>query len=277
MSETQIGFIGGGNMAASLIGGLVADGWDTNAIHVSDTDSERLAHLHERFSIQTHQDNETTVKSADVLVLAIKPQLMGDIMSPLADAISKKGPLLISIAAGITMTDLSRWCGDYKTIVRSMPNTPALVQSGATGLYADPSVSDDQRALAETVMRAVGLALWVENESQIDAVTAVSGSGPAYFFYIMEIMEQAGIDLGLSPENARLLTLQTAFGASKMALESSDNPAILRQKVTSPGGTTERALSILEQGDLKKLFSQALTGAYERSQELAKILGQKHE
>lgn len=277
MSETQIGFIGGGNMAASLIGGLVTDGWDTNAIHVSDPDSERLAYLHERFAIQTHQDNNATVNAADVLVLAIKPQLMADIMSPLADSISTKQPLLISIAAGITLANLSRWCGGYKTIVRSMPNTPALVQSGATGLYADPSVNTGQRDLAETVMRAVGLTLWVENESQIDAVTAISGSGPAYFFYIMEAIEQAGVNLGLSTENARLLTLQTAFGASKMALESPDNPEILRQKVTSPGGTTERALSILDQGDLKKLFSQALSGAYERSQELANILGQKHE
>ena len=277
MSETQIGFIGGGNMATSLIGGLVTDGWDTNAIHVSDPDSERLAYLHERFAIQTHQDNRATVNAADVLVLAIKPQLMADIMSPLADSISTKQPLLLSIAAGITLTNLSRWCGGYKTIVRSMPNTPALVQSGATGLYADPSVNADQRDLAETVMRAVGLTLWVENESQIDAVTAISGSGPAYFFYIMEAIEQAGVNLGLSTENARLLTLQTAFGASKMALESPDNPEILRQKVTSPGGTTERALSILEQGDLKKLFNQALSGAYERSQELANILGQKHE
>jgi len=277
MSETQIGFIGGGNMAASLIGGLVTDGWDTNAIHVSDPDSERLAYLHERFSIHTHQDNSATVKAVDVLVLAIKPQLMAEIMLPLADDISTKKPLLISIAAGITLANLSQWCGGYKTIVRSMPNTPSLVQSGATGLYADPSVNDSQHDLAETVMRAVGLTLWVENESQIDAVTAISGSGPAYFFYIMEAIEQAGVNLGLSTENARLLTLQTAFGASKMALESSDSPEILRQKVTSPGGTTERALSILEQGDLKKLFDQALSSAYERSQELANILGQKHE
>jgi pyrroline-5-carboxylate reductase len=156
-----------------------------------------------------------------------------------------------------------------------MPNTPALVQSSATALYADPSVDAAGRDLAETIMRAVGLTLWVDSEAQIDAVTAVSGSGPAYFFYIMEAIEEAAINLGLSAQNARLLTLQTAFGAAKMALESPDEPQILRQKVSSPGGTTERALTELQQGDLKALFNQAIKAACERSQELAKQLGQQ--
>lgn len=277
MSDTQIGFIGGGNMAASLIGGLVADGWDSQTIHVSDPDQARLNYLQEHFSIKGYTDNQTMLTQTSVVVLAIKPQLMAETVAPLAATITKQQPLLISIAAGISIDNLSRWCAGYKTIVRCMPNTPALVQSGATGLYADATVNSPQRDLAETIMRAVGLTLWVDNEAQIDAVTALSGSGPAYFFYVMEAIEQAGLDLGLSAENARLLTLQTAFGASKMALESSDGPQSLRQKVTSPGGTTERALNILEQGDLKPLFIEALSGAYERAQELASILGQAHE
>lgn len=277
MSDTQIGFIGGGNMAASLIGGLIADGWDSQTIHVSDPDTARLNHLQERFSLKTYSDNQAMLAHTSVVVLAVKPQLMAETIAPLASTISKQQPLLISVAAGISINNLSRWCADYKTIVRCMPNTPALVQSGATGLYADPAVNAQQRDLAETIMRAVGLTLWVDNEAQIDAVTALSGSGPAYFFYVMEAMEQAGVNLGLSADNARLLTLQTAFGASKMALESSDGPQSLREKVTSPGGTTERALNILQQGDLVQLFNEALSGAYERSQELASILGQTHE
>lgn len=277
MSDTQIGFIGGGNMAASLIGGLIADGWDSQTIHVSDPDTARLNHLQERFSLKTYSDNQAMLAHTSVVVLAVKPQLMAETIAPLATTISKQQTLLISVAAGISINNLSRWCADYKTIVRCMPNTPALVQSGATGLYADPAVNAQQRDLAETIMRAVGLTLWVDNEAQIDAVTALSGSGPAYFFYVMEAMEQAGVNLGLSADNARLLTLQTAFGASKMALESSDGPQSLREKVTSPGGTTERALNILQQGDLVQLFNEALSGAYERSQELASILGQTHE
>jgi pyrroline-5-carboxylate reductase len=275
MNTTQIGFIGGGNMAASLIGGLIADGWPADKIHVSDPDHGRRELLHSRFSVHSHDDNIATVQATDVLVLAVKPQSMSAVVRPLAAAIAQKQALLITIAAGINLTDLSRWCGDYTRLVRSMPNTPALVQSSATALYADPSVDAAGRDLAETIMRAVGLTLWVDSEEQIDAVTALSGSGPAYFFYIMEAIEEAGIGLGLSAKNARLLTLQTAFGAAKMALESADDPQTLRQKVTSPGGTTERALSELQQGDLKALLNQAIKAACERSQELAKELGQQ--
>jgi len=275
MSNIQIGFIGGGNMAASLIGGLIADGWLASNIHVSDPDQARRQHLGDLFAIQTHADNAATVQAANVLLLAVKPQMMADVISPLAEDIARKQPLIITIAAGIRLSDLSRWCNGYTRLVRSMPNTPALLQCGATALYADPSVNAESRDLAETIMRAVGLTLWLENEDQINAVTAVSGSGPAYFFYIMEAMEQAGIDLGLSAETARLLTLQTAFGAAKMALESNDSPETLRRKVTSPGGTTERALSIMDDAGLKQTFQQALAGARERSTELAKLYGQQ--
>jgi len=275
MTYTNIGFIGGGNMASSLIGGLLADGWPADKISVSDPNEECREYLSSRFSIQTSEDNLDTVNTSDVLVLAIKPQVMSKITQTLAASVQQTTPLVISIAAGINMSDLSRWLGGYSNLIRTMPNTPALVQSAATALVADDSVNQESKDLAETIMRAVGLTLWVDDEEQIDAVTAVSGSGPAYFFYIMEAMEKAGIEMGLSAKNARLLTIQTAFGAAKMALESDDEPGLLRQKVTSPGGTTERALSILEDNQLQQIFSQALKGARERSNELAKILGQE--
>jgi pyrroline-5-carboxylate reductase len=187
--------------------------------------------------------------------------------------INQQQPLLITIAAGIRLSDLSRWCNGYHNMIRSMPNTPALLQSGATALYADPAVSDANKDIAETVMRAVGIAIWVNEEAQMDAVTALSGSGPAYFFYVMQVMEQAGIELGLPEETARLLTLQTAFGAAKMAMESTDSPELLRAKVTSPGGTTEQALQTLHENGLQELFNKALHAAHRRSQQLAKEHG----
>lgn len=275
MTHSSIGFIGGGNMANSLISGLIADGWPADKIKVADPSNGCREHLASHYAIQTFTDNNDVVSTSNILVLAIKPQIMAEVAQSLATTVLQTKPLIISIAAGINMADLSRWLGNYKNLIRTMPNTPAMVQSGATALIADSSVEQNNRDLAETIMRAVGLTIWVDNEEQIDAVTAVSGSGPAYFFYIMEVMEKAGIDMGLSAENARLLTIQTAFGAAKMALESEDSPSVLRQKVTSPGGTTERALSILEDKKLPEIFSQALNGARERSRELAKILGQK--
>jgi len=275
MNNTSIGFIGGGNMASSLIGGLIADGWPADKIRVSDPDNQRREHLGSRLSIHTTDNNIGILESSDVIVICVKPQVMAEVTKPLAASIQQYQPLIISIAAGINLNDLSRWLGGYKKLVRTMPNTPALVQSAATALVAENAVDQTDRDLAETVMRAVGLTLWVDNEAQIDAVTAVSGSGPAYFFYVMEAMEQAGVEMGLSAENARLLTIQTAFGAAKMALESEDDPGTLRRKVTSPGGTTERALSIMEDNHLRQTFSQALNGARDRSQELAKILGQE--
>jgi pyrroline-5-carboxylate reductase len=184
-------------------------------------------------------------------------------------------PLVISIAAGVRSDALQRWLGGAVPVVRAMPNTPALVQTGATGLYATPAVSATQRDLAESIMRAVGVTVWVEDETLIDTVTALSGSGPAYFFLVMEVLENAAVNLGLPRETARLLTLETALGAAKMALESSEDPATLRARVTSPGGTTERALQIFQQADLAGIFADALAGAQARSQELAKLLGEK--
>jgi pyrroline-5-carboxylate reductase len=183
--------------------------------------------------------------------------------------------LVISVAAGIRIDDIDRWLGGGNAVVRTMPNTPALVKSGATALYGNKRVSGKQRELAESIMRAVGLTLWLDEESQMDAVTALSGSGPAYFFLIIELLQQSGIKLGLSADNARLLALQTAFGAAKMALESPDDSTKLRERVTSPGGTTERAINILEDGNIRELFERALSGACERAGELADQLGDK--
>ncbi|MBI5040931.1 MAG: pyrroline-5-carboxylate reductase [Gammaproteobacteria bacterium] len=273
MTTHTISFIGGGNMAHSLIGGLIADGWPAAHIHVTDTKPEPLAHLAERFGVATGSDNSAAASGADVVVLAVKPQVMHTVASEIASAAQTRHPLIISIAAGIRSADLDRWLGGNNAIVRCMPNTPALVQSGATALFANTRVGDEQRDLAESILRAVGLTLWLNDEALMDAVTALSGSGPAYFFLIMEALQAAGVQLGLPEQTAQLLTLQTAFGAAKMALESNEDAATLRQRVTSPGGTTERALRVLDDGGLRELVARALTAARDRSRELADQLG----
>jgi pyrroline-5-carboxylate reductase len=273
MSNNNITFIGGGNMATSLINGLIADGYDKQRITVSDPDTEKLAQLAARCGVHTQSDNNSAVSEADVVVLAVKPQVLKSVAQDLAASIGKLNPLVVSIVAGIKESSLRSWLGGDVALVRTMPNTPAMIQSGATGLHAGPGVSEMQRNLAESILRAVGLTRWVEEESLMDAVTAVSGSGPAYFFLIMEAIEASARELGLDEETARLLTLQTALGASRMALESSDSPAVLREKVTSPGGTTERALGVLEEGEIRALFNKALQSAKERSVELSDMLG----
>ncbi|MCU7797346.1 MAG: pyrroline-5-carboxylate reductase [Candidatus Thiodiazotropha sp. (ex Myrtea spinifera)] len=275
MTSSKLTFVGGGNMATSLIAGLIADGYDSQLITVSDLDSEKLAQMAARFGIHTEPDNAKAIEDAGIVVLAVKPQVLESVARGLAETLQKTQPLVISIAAGVQETILRDWLGGDVTLVRSMPNTPAMIQSGATGLHAGPGVTDEQRDMAENILRAVGLTRWVDDETQMDAVTAVSGSGPAYFFLIMEAMEAAAIEMGLDNETARLLVLQTALGASRMAMESSDSPATLREKVTSPGGTTERALDILEEGKLRELFAKALRGAQTRSQELSNMLGHR--
>ena len=273
MTDFTLAFIGGGSMARSLIGGLIADGWAPGRIQVADPDAARTTQLAERFPVITTRDNSEAIAGADAVILAVKPQILHEVATQIAPAIREQQPVVISVAAGIRETSLRDWLGDQTAIVRCMPNTPALVQSGATALYANAWVSEDQRSLAETVMRAVGLALWVEDESQMDAVTALSGSGPAYFFLFMEALQAAATELGLAADTARLLTLQTAFGAAKMALESREDAATLRQRVTSPGGTTERAIEVFRQEGLETVALRALQAAAERSRELADELG----
>jgi pyrroline-5-carboxylate reductase len=275
MNTKTIVFIGGGNMATALINGLVADGYDPGRIWACDTDREKLANLAACCSIRITNDNPAAVAQADVVVLAVKPQVLEQVARELAAPIAARRPLVISIAAGVRETALREWLGGEVTLVRTMPNTPAMIQAGATVLHAGPGVTAADRDLAESILRAVGLTRWVEDEGLMDAVTALSGSGPAYFFLVMEAMEAAALELGLEADTARLLTLQTALGAARMAMESSDSPARLRERVTSPGGTTERALGVLEEGGLRRLFLEALTAARDRSVELSELLGKR--
>ncbi len=268
----KLTFIGGGNMAHSLIGGLIADGCPAASIHVSDPNPSQREHLQKTFGIQTYEDNLAAIANAATVILAVKPQMMHQVAQGLAGDLPDKA-LVISIAAGIRATDLDRWLGGNRAIVRCMPNTPALVQSGATGLFANSNVTEEQRSQAESILRAVGTTRWCEEEAQLDAVTALSGSGPAYFFLMMEAMAAAGEELGLDAKTARLLTLQTAFGAAKMALESKEPPATLRERVTSPGGTTEQALKVFDENGYRELVKKALQAANDRSRELAEQLG----
>ncbi|MGD8592028.1 MAG: pyrroline-5-carboxylate reductase [Gammaproteobacteria bacterium] len=271
----KIAFIGGGNMAISLIGGLIADGFDRQGITVADIDENQREALAKRFNIQTFDNAPAAAQSADTIVLAVKPQVLKEVAQEIASVVQSQKPLVISIAAGIGTADIARWLGGKAAIVRAMPNTPALVQCGASGLFANAQVSETQREDAETILRATGLTVWMDNEEQINAVTALSGSGPAYFFRIMESLEAAGQQLGLSQQAAHLLTLQTALGAAKLAMESPDDIANLRQSVTSPGGTTEQGLRVMEEQDIDELFKAVLQAANDRAKQLAEQWGNK--
>jgi len=275
MSSQTIAFIGSGNMALSLVGGLIADGYNPTHIVASDPDQEKLSEVTATLGIRAATDNISALLAADVVVLAVKPQVLESVCLEMADAAQKHQPLIVSIAAGVRESHIQNWLGGQLPIVRTMPNTPAMLQAGATVLYANQQTSTEQRDLAESILRAVGLTCWVTDEGQMDAATALSGSGPAYFFLVMEAMEEAGIELGLPADTVHLLTLQTALGAARMAMESTNSPANLRQRVTSPGGTTERALSIFEKHNIKSTFKAALTGARDRSIELSEILGKE--
>ncbi|MDY6991024.1 MAG: pyrroline-5-carboxylate reductase [Pseudomonadota bacterium] len=274
MKNSIITFIGGGNMATSLIGGLLQTGVTADNIRVADINSQALAHA---LPIQRYSNNLQAISGAHVVVLAIKPQQLPEVTQEIATVLSSPLPLFVSIAAGIRLADLARWLGADKAvpIVRVMPNTPAFVQSSASVLVAGAHVNQTQRELAENILRAVGLALWIEDESLMDTITALSGSGPAYFLLIMELLEKIAIDLGLPQETARLLTLQTAFGTAKMALESQEDVAILRARVTSKGGTTEAAINTLLSSDIQSLFEQALQAARQRAIELANQFGEQ--
>lgn len=265
----KITFIGAGNMATSLAGGLIAKGTEPANLTLADINEQQLQQARSTLGVATERDNLIACAKADVVVLAVKPQVMPQVVEPLREIIGKRKALVISVAAGIPLRRLEAWLGEDTAIVRCMPNTPALVELGATGLFANAHVSQTQRDLARQILSSVGLALWLDNEDQIDAVTALSGSGPAYFFLVMEAMIAAGKSLGLPDAVARQLTLQTALGAAHMAITGDVEPAELRRRVTSPGGTTERAIGIFEQGQLRELFADALQGAYQRSKELA--------
>jgi pyrroline-5-carboxylate reductase len=274
MPGKNIAFIGGGNMARSLIGGLISDGYPAERIFVSEPVGEQLAALAAEFGIRAAASNQAAVEQAEAVVLAVKPQTIRPVVEQLGELVRARQALVISIAAGVRIADLDRWLGGSAAIVRAMPNTPALVRSGATALYANSRVDSGQRTLAESLLRSAGLTCWLDNEVAMDAVTAISGSGPAYFFLLMEALEQAGQQLGLPAATARLLVLQTAFGAAKMALESNAGPAELRRQVTSPGGTTEAGIGVLEAADFRTLIQQAAAAAAARADELGRMLGE---
>lgn len=267
-----IGFIGAGNMAHCLISGLIADDYPASHLWTSDPNTDQLNFLKQQFHINTAKDNATVCNNADILVLAIKPQVMKEVILPLAPIIQKNKSLIISIAAGITETALRQWLGDQIAIVRCMPNVAAFVGSAATGMYANKNVTTLQRDLAETVLRAVGITLWVNNEKLIDTIAALSGSGPAYFFSIMETLEKTAIKLGLNEEDAHLLTLQTALGAARLAMSTNETTGELRERVTSKGGITEKALAVLASHHTHDAFAKALEAAYDHSIEMSKQL-----
>lgn len=270
--SVNIAFIGGGNMAASLVGGLLAASTRADQILVAEPDEQRRTALQQQFAVNTTADNTTALNHA-VIILAVKPQLLQQVCRQLEKAIGKQQPLFISIAAGVRNTDINRWLGGNRAIVRCMPNTPSLLQVGASALFANESVLDSQKQLAEAIMQSVGITLWVDDEKQLDAVTALSGSGPAYFFLLMEAMQAAATGLGLDSKTAEKLTLQTALGAARMAAESDTDTATLRQRVTSKGGTTEQAIRSFEQAGFQQMVSNALKAASNRSETLADELG----
>jgi pyrroline-5-carboxylate reductase len=271
MSKTRIAFIGAGNMAASIIGGLRAQGVEASMIRASAPGAETRERIASEHGIKVFADNAEAIEGVDVVVLAVKPQLMKSVCEKLKPSL-KPEQLVVSVAAGITCASMAQWLGE-QPVVRCMPNTPSQLRQGASGLYATSKVSAKQRAQAEQLLSAVGIAVWVEQEKHMDAVTAVSGSGPAYFFLMMEAMTAAGVKLGLPEDIARKLTLQTALGSSLIATGSEADPAELRRRVASPGGTTEAAIKAFQSGGFEALVETALTAADHRAAELAEQLG----
>ena len=263
----NITFLGAGNIARAIINGLLANGTPASQITAADPFPAALEEAG-KLGVNTTDDNHAAINQSDVVILSVKPNVVADLANEIAGDIGER--LVVSVAAGITSASLLDWLGDDKHIIRCMPNTPAQIQRGITGLYATPAINEDERNIAGQILGAVGEFIWVNDESELHAVTAVSGSGPAYFFYVIEAMEKAAIQLGLSTDIARKLVLETAVGATKMArTQATKTPEQLRREVTSPGGTTEAAIKTLQDGDLAGLFDRAIASANARSIELA--------
>jgi len=271
-NSTTIGFIGAGNMAYALISGLINNGFNAQNIKLSDTDAELLSQRQAEFNLEVFTDNTELASQCDVVVFAVKPQILSIVCKELQTHIDHQ-PLMISIAAGVRATDINRWLGGNTAIVRTMPNTPALLGKGATGMMANAAVSDDQKTLAEQILGAVSECLWVEDEKMLDAVTALSGSGPAYFFLIIESMAKAGVALGLDEKTAEQLSVQTALGASMMASKGEDSAHELRAKVTSPNGTTQAAIESFQDQNFEMIVSHAMRAAFDRAREIGSELG----
>jgi pyrroline-5-carboxylate reductase len=269
----RIAFIGGGNIATSLVGGLIARGTPAQDLTVADPVAAQLERLRHEYGVNVAGRNEDAVRDADLVVLAVKPQDMAGVARGIAGPFAARRRVAVSVAAGIRLASLSGWLGGAPALVRAMPNRPALIGAGVTAAVGAPGVEPHERESAGAVLSAVGPVVWLEDESQIDAVTAVSGSGPAYIFLLVEAMEDAGVSLGLPRETARLLAVQTAYGAGRMCVESGELPARLREQVTSKGGTTAAALAVFESADFRGLVQHALGAAARRSVDLAREFG----
>jgi pyrroline-5-carboxylate reductase len=266
-------FVGGGNMGGALISGLIARGLPSHNIRVGEAHQDRRVTLAETLRVHVTADNREAVAGADVVVLAVKPQDMAATVRSLADVFAMHSPLILSIAAGIRVADIVSWCGTRAAVVRAMPNRPALNGAGATAIFAPAHINDAHRELAATILGAVGTTVWVRDEDALDVVTALSGSGPAYFFLLAELMTEAAVNLGLERDSAQELAIQTLFGSGRMARDSDGDLARLRVEVTSKGGTTEAALRSLDAANLRGIVAAALAAATERSREMAKAFG----
>jgi pyrroline-5-carboxylate reductase len=272
MSEATVGFLGAGNLTRALIAGLLSNQFDPKKIWAADPDREKLQNLQRQFNIQASQHNLQVLEHADIILLAVKPVHLHELCTEIRSQVLQRQPLLISVAAGATISLLQKWLGSYQTIMRVMPNTPAMVGAGATGLYANLEVSSEQKNIAEAIFRAVGITVWAENENQLDLICAVSGCGPGYTFLMMEAIQEAAQRGGISEKSARLLTAQTFLGAARLALESELPLSELRRQVTSLKGATETAVTILEEAHLRDLLIEAITGAQTRCLEIAEEL-----
>ncbi|AHI30792.1 MULTISPECIES: pyrroline-5-carboxylate reductase [Marinobacter] len=274
-TSPTISFIGAGNMASAIIGGMLDSGFKAANIWVSAPDDNHLQSIRKQFGVSVTTDNRYCAEQADMVVLAVKPQVMASVCSDIAPVVQNTRPLMVSIAAGLEASTLDEWLGGGLPLVRVMPNTPSLVGKGAAGLYANDQVKEKQKTMVESVFNSIGSALWVEDESLLHAVTALSGSGPAYFFLMLEALEEAATDAGIAGETARALAIQTMAGAAEMAGRSEHDPGQLKRNVMSPGGTTEQAIQTFEEGGMRDLVKKAYSAAYKRSGEMAKELANK--
>ncbi|MGY8895078.1 MAG: pyrroline-5-carboxylate reductase [Gammaproteobacteria bacterium] len=267
-NSTTIGFIGAGNMAYAIISGLINNDFSAENIKISDTNESLLSLRKKEFNLEVFTDNSELVRHCDVIVLAVKPQMLSSVCQLLKQALNSN-TLIISIAAGVRVHDIDRWLGGDCAIVRTMPNTPALLNQGVTGMFANERVSDAQKELATSILNSVGQSLWVTDEIMLDAVTALSGSGPAYFFLMIESMSKAGVALGLDDKTAQSLSIQTALGASMMASVSDESPRDLRANVTSPNGTTQAAIESFQDQNFDMIVAHAMRAAFDRASQLA--------
>lgn len=269
MTQPTLAFIGAGNMAGSIIGGLLQKNYPASSILATARTEASRQRVQQLGAIKVSDDNEAAIQQSDIVILGVKPQMLKELVLSLAPHISSQ--LVISLAAGISAASINEWLGGDARVVRAMPNTPSLLGAGATGLFANHNCHVEDRQISEHILGATGLALWTENENEMHAITALSGSGPAYFFLFVEAMIAAGTELGLTPDTAAALAQQTALGAARMLCESGDDTVTLRRKVTSPNGTTERAIQTYEDCDLRAIVRKAMGAAANRSIEMSEL------